>query len=209
MKISGGGTLAQFVAPSSCSGAACYKGVVGEQVMTEGKHYWEVTVTAGDQGWSNVGVTVEAPKSDRESLYHRTDRPNSWMISDYAGGLNGPNEDDEMPFSKHPYRIPQGETVGVLLDLDLGSLMFYKKDDTTGEMKLASKGYPCGVAGRLVRTVEAGHKTVTWKLNTSACMPTVAPLLDDWDKYPEALWKHGLYLRPQCDPNCDSTMYNC
>jgi hypothetical protein len=105
--------------------------------LTTGKHYWEVEILA--VGGVCIGVT--RPNLDLNRDYADRDSTDGWFIDNYGGRLfgNGKHGDDEAG------DIDDGDRVGVLLDLDEGSLRFFVNDVQHGP------GYPAGsVTGPVV-----------------------------------------------------------
>jgi hypothetical protein len=88
--------------------------------LTAGKHYWEVVILNDDEGFTCVGVT--RPNLDPDDDYSLRASTDGWFIRAYGGALygNGKEGDDAAG------TIDDGERVGVLLDLDEGSLRFFK-----------------------------------------------------------------------------------
>jgi hypothetical protein len=91
-----------------------------ETELTEGKHYWEVELLSERVGMIAVGIS-------RPNLYPTGDYAvgeftDGWFIDAYNGSLCGNGKD----FSDGAGCYKQGDRVGVLLDLDDGSLRFFK-----------------------------------------------------------------------------------
>jgi hypothetical protein len=110
--------------------------------LTAGKHYWEVEILRDEVG---VFVGVTKPNLDPKGYYYAETSTAGWFIVTDAGSLygNGKGEDDEAG------KIDEGDRVGVLLDLDEGSLRFFKNDVQHGP------GYPAGsVTGPVVCAVQ-------------------------------------------------------
>jgi hypothetical protein len=111
--------------------------------LTAGKHYWEVEIVNDGSGGVFVGAT--RPNLDPDGYYCTPDCTDGWFISSWAGSLcgNGKADDDEAG------TIDTGDRVGVLLDLDEGSLRFFKNGVQHGP------GYPAGsVTGPVVCAVQ-------------------------------------------------------
>jgi hypothetical protein len=109
--------------------------------LTEGKHYWEVELVSEE--FFNTLVGISRPNLSTQGSYHWT--TNAWFMCAENGTLwgNGKQDNDEAG----PYE--QGDRVGVLLDLDDGSLRFFKNGVQHGP------GYPAGsVTGPVVRAVQ-------------------------------------------------------
>jgi hypothetical protein len=118
--------------------------------LTEGRHYWEVQLL-----WESVAgicVGVSRPNLDAVGDYLPSACTDSWFITAHSGALygNGKYNDDKAG------RYNQGDRVGVLLDLNNGSLLFFKNGVQHGP------GYAAGsVTGPVVAAVEmdfAGNK---------------------------------------------------
>jgi hypothetical protein len=111
--------------------------------LTAGKHYWEVVILNDPQG--NVLVGVTRPNLDPNGDYSDRASTDGWFIDTYLGRVygNGKAGDDDAG------SIDEGDRVGVLLDLDEGSLRFFKNDVQHGP------GYPPGsVTGPVVCAVQ-------------------------------------------------------
>jgi hypothetical protein len=111
--------------------------------LTEGKHYWEVELRSEDFGNTNVGIS--RPNLDSTGYYYLRGCTDAWFMYPQDGSLygNGKQDDD----AAGPYK--QGDRVGVLLDLDDGSLRFFKNGVQHGS------GYPAGsVTGPVVHAVQ-------------------------------------------------------
>jgi hypothetical protein len=114
----------------------------GVELMA-GKHYWEMVILNDDVGSTCVGVT--RPNLDPNGDYTRRERTEGWFMVPADGSLygNGKEDDDKAG------HIDEGERVGVLLDLDEGSLRFFKNGVQHGP------GYPAGsVTGPVVCAVQ-------------------------------------------------------
>jgi hypothetical protein len=116
--------------------------------ITEGKHYWEVKLLSKHTGLAFIGIS--RPNLDPTGDYwgHR-ECTDAWLMHGYDGSLwgNGKVNDD----TAGPYK--QGDRVGMLLDLDDGSLRFFKNGVAHGP------GYPAGsVTGPVVAAVQMYHK---------------------------------------------------
>jgi hypothetical protein len=111
--------------------------------LTAGKHYWEVEILNDDNATVCVGVT--RPNLDPDGDYSARASTDSWFIYNQAGSLcgNGKECDDAAG------SIDEGDRVGVLLDLDEGSLRFFKNGVQHGP------GFPAGsVTGPVVCAVQ-------------------------------------------------------
>jgi hypothetical protein len=116
--------------------------------LTEGKHYWEVELLSENIGGiciTNTFIGVSRPNLDPTRYYIGRECTDGWFIAAFNGYLygNGKEGDDEAGTYK------QGDRVGVLLDLDNGSLRFFKNGVQHGP------GYPAGsVTGAVVAAVQ-------------------------------------------------------
>jgi hypothetical protein len=111
--------------------------------LTVGKHYWEVVILKDDGANSVVGVT--RPNLDPNGNYALAASTDGWFILPNSGSLwgNGKESDDAAG------TIDEGDRVGVLLDLDEGSLRFFKNGVQHGP------GFPAGsVTGPVVCAVQ-------------------------------------------------------
>jgi hypothetical protein len=92
---------------------------------------------------SNILIGISRPNLSPTGFYGSS--TDSWLICAEDGGLygNGKDDDDEARGYK------QGDHVGVLLDLDNGSLRFFKNGVQHGP------GYPAGsVTGPVVHALQ-------------------------------------------------------
>jgi hypothetical protein len=111
--------------------------------LTVGKHYWEVELLNGVGGKVFIGVT--RPNLDPDHDYAKEENTDGWFICDWGGGLYGNGQENHDQVGD----MDQGDRVGVLLDLDEGSLRFFKNGVQHGP------GYPAGsVAGPVVCAVQ-------------------------------------------------------
>jgi hypothetical protein len=146
--------------------------------ITEGKHYWEVelvsdvlalssTLSSAPHYWESenvrIAIGVSRPNLDPVGDYGFKDCTNGWFVNAHSGGLfgngkyNGKEGDDEVG----PYK--QGDRVGVLLDLDNGSLRFFKNGVQHGP------GYAAGsVTGPVVAAVQLYYKDASVRMLPNA-----------------------------------------
>jgi hypothetical protein len=129
--------------------------------LTEGKHYWEVELL------SNVGgimIGISRPNLDPTEDYYRRDCTDGWFLCPYNGGIFGNGKQNEYYGTAGSYK--QGDRVGVLLDLDNGSLRFFKNGVQHGA------GYPAGsVVGPVVHAVQMGNMNSSARLLQNAKAP--------------------------------------
>ena len=100
----------------------------GEE-LTEGRHYWEVEVLSG---YPLIGVCRS--DADPRAYHGRHDDTTVWLMDALDGELfgNGKQDDDQAG------GFNNGDRMGILLDLDDGSLRFFKNGVEHGP------GYPAG-----------------------------------------------------------------
>ena len=116
-----------------------YHLVTGGSPMTEGRHYWEVELTAG----CSILVGAVRPGLDHEKSH--CDTNDAYFIAGASGGLcgNGKRGADWQG------KFAQGDRIGVLLDLDAGWMRLYRNGKRCGP------GFTEGVTGPLVRAAVA------------------------------------------------------
>jgi hypothetical protein len=128
--------------------------------LTEGKHYWEVELLSESMACIFIGIS--RPNLDPTGEYYDSDCTDGWFIGAYSGCLcgNGKQFDDRAGAYK------QGDRVGVLLDLNNGSLRFFKNGVQHGP------GYPAGsVMGPVVAAVQMYYKDSSVRLLLNAEAP--------------------------------------
>jgi hypothetical protein len=131
----------------------------GEE-LTEGKHYWEVEVVAR-RGYAAIGVC--RPDANPRAFHGWREQTTVWLMSAGSGCLfgNGKCGDNKAGDFSH------GDRVGVLLDLDDGSLRFFKNGVQHGP------GYPAGsVAGPVALVVQMNSVRDKARLLPGAKWPT-------------------------------------
>jgi hypothetical protein len=129
--------------------------------LTEGKHYWEVELPIV-LALSSIFIGISRPNLDPTKNYWRRECADGWFMYAGFGTLygNGKEDDDEAGGYK------QGDRVGVLLDLDNGSLRFFKNGVQHGP------GYPAGsVTGPVVAAVQMANKDSSARLLPNAETP--------------------------------------
>ena len=101
-----------------------YKGqlVTGGSPMTEGRHYWEVELTAGY--FFMVGAV--RPGLDHDKAHHHTN--NAYFIDGGNGCLFGNGKCGADPQGG----FAEGDRIGVLLDLDAGWMRLYRSGKWCG-----------------------------------------------------------------------------
>jgi hypothetical protein len=130
--------------------------------LTEGKYYWEVELVSGKL---DICIGISRPNLDPTKDYGLEDCTDGWFIfagngSHYGNGKNGEEEDDIAG------GYNQSDRVGVLLDLDSGSLRFFKNGVQHGP------GYPAGsVAGPVVAAVQMFYRDQSVRILPNAVAP--------------------------------------
>jgi hypothetical protein len=128
--------------------------------MTEGKHFWEVERLSRSAPILLIGIS--RPNLDATGCYVERDCTDGWFIHADQGSLygNGKEGDDVAGDYK------QGDRVGMLLDLDNGSLRFFKNGVEHGP------GYPAGsVTGPVVAAVQMYNEDESVRLLPNAEAP--------------------------------------
>jgi hypothetical protein len=127
--------------------------------LTEGKHYWEVQLLSEKITLTFIGIS----RPNLDPTRDPTDpKMTAWFMYAEDGSLwgNGKLNDDAAGACK------QGDRVGVLLDLDDGSLRFFKNGEQHGP------GYPAGsVTGPVVHAVQMCHEDESVRLLPNAEAP--------------------------------------
>jgi hypothetical protein len=130
--------------------------------LTEGKHYWEVELLSGVMGCYISLVGITRPNLDPTGQHFLVTCTDGWFIDNGNSGLygNGKQNDD------HAGRYEKGDRVGVLLNLDDGSLRFFKNGAPNGP------GYPAGsVTGPVVAAVQMCNENESMRLLPDAEVP--------------------------------------
>jgi hypothetical protein len=86
--------------------------------LTEGRHYWEVELLSKDVGF----VGISRPNLNPTGGYFLRNCTDGWFMFAYNGALHGNGKD----LYDRAGAYKQGDRVGVLLDLNDGSLRFFK-----------------------------------------------------------------------------------
>ena len=115
--------------------------VTGGSPMTEGRHYWEVELTAG------YAILVGAVRPGLDHNKSHSLSNDAYFISGDGGALCGNGK-----FRADPQgQFAQGDRIGVLLDLDAGWMRLYRNGKRCGP------GFTEGVTGPLVRAAQLVH----------------------------------------------------
>jgi hypothetical protein len=128
--------------------------------LTEGKHYWEVKLLS--ENINSIEVGISRPNLDPLADYSDGACTDIWFVSFFDGSLfgNGKEYDDGAG------ECAQGDRVGMLLDLDNGSLRFFKNGAQHGP------GYPAGsVTGPVVHAVQMFYSGTSVRLLPNAEAP--------------------------------------
>jgi hypothetical protein len=159
VELSEDGTLATAFAQHFNDYSHVTTGV--EQI--EGRHYWEVELLSKHRyGLGGTYVGVSRPNLDPVGNYLRRGYTNSWFIDMEDGALygNGKSEDDAAG------EYDKGDRVGVLLDLNNGSLLFFKNGVQHGP------GYAAGsVTGPVVGAAELAYADQAVRLHADVAFP--------------------------------------
>ena len=145
-----------------------YQLVTGGSPMTEGRHYWEVEITAG---YDFFMVGAVPPGLDHDKDHHRTN--DAYLIDGANGSLwgNGKFCDDLQG------QFAEGDRIGVLLDLDAGWMRIYRNGKRCGP------GYTEGVTGPLVRAAQLAYAGDKLTVLPGATAPEGAGDADEpWDE---------------------------
>jgi hypothetical protein len=128
--------------------------------LTEGKHYWEVELLSKSVGYIMIGIS--RPNLNPKGKYTGGDCTDVWFMSNSNGSLRGNGKDYRF---EQAGGYEQGDRVGMLLDLDDGSLRFFKNGaqhgpgypagSVTGPVVAAASLYSKGDSVRLLQNVEA------------------------------------------------------
>jgi hypothetical protein len=114
----------------------------GGSPMTEGRHYWEVEITAADA--AEIAFMVGAARPGLDHDKHHCRGNDAYFISGYTGTLcgNGKSHADSQG------EFATGDRIGVLLDLDAGWMRIYRNGERCGP------GFTEGVTGPLARAAQ-------------------------------------------------------
>jgi hypothetical protein len=124
-------------------GSGIYSLTTSGTELTAGKHYWEVEVLSEQMGGTFFGIS--RPNLDSRGCYYRRECTDGWLMYAYDGSCCGNGKSFDDPAGEYK----QGDRVGVLLDLNDGSLRFFKNGVQHGP------GYSAGsVTGSVVAAVQ-------------------------------------------------------
>eukprot|EP00931_Biecheleriopsis_adriatica_P100093 TRINITY_DN7511_c0_g1_i1.p1 TRINITY_DN7511_c0_g1~~TRINITY_DN7511_c0_g1_i1.p1 ORF type:complete len:201 (+),score=30.72 TRINITY_DN7511_c0_g1_i1:76-678(+) len=154
MEVSGEGMVL-----SRTSGSDFARHATGEEELSTGVHMWEVVLNSGAVTNSNRDMKIGVAKSgcELEKGDHH-DKGKAWYLRTHDACLYGgdmdPDDQEDLVLGRGVGRkkgkmFLVGDRIGVRLDCDNGSLMFFKNGEPWGE------GFPAGsVALPVVRAVE-------------------------------------------------------
>jgi hypothetical protein len=128
--------------------------------ITEGKHFWEVELLS--ENVRNMFIGISRPNLDPTGTYWGGNCTDASFMFTTGGSLwgNGKHGNDGAGSYK------QGDRVGVLLDLDNGSLRFFKNGVQHGP------GYPAGsVTGPVVAAVQMYNRHASVRMLPNAEAP--------------------------------------
>jgi hypothetical protein len=132
--------------------------------ISAGKHYWEVELLSENTKirMGNTMIGISRPNLDPTGHYYGRNCTDGWFIAANSGALYGNGTEDDDRAGKYK----QGDRVGVLLDLDNGSLRFFKNGVENGP------GYPAGsVTGPVVAAVQLYYEDASLRLLPNAEAP--------------------------------------
>jgi hypothetical protein len=130
----------------------------GEE-LTEGKHYWEVELLSEEVGANFIGIC--RPNLDPTGWYYSKDSTDGWFMEAGRGSLRGNGKEGHVDAAGY---CNQGDRLGVLLDLDDGSLRFFRNGAQHGP------GYPAGsVTGPVVAAVQLFYENHSVRLPPDVC----------------------------------------
>jgi hypothetical protein len=137
----GGVTLSEGGAVAMQTGGDYTLTTTGTE-LTEGKHYWEVELLSEEV---RIFVGISRPNLDPSRYYISRECTDGWFIYAIGGALYGNGKEH----NNYAGGYNQSDRVGVLLDLNIGSLRFFKNGVQHGP------GYPAGsVTGPVVAAVQ-------------------------------------------------------
>ena len=131
----------------------------GEE-LTEGRHFWEVEYISG-----SMYLGVCRPDAHPRAYHGAREPTTAWLMSAYGGSLFSNGQEGSDPEGG----FNEGDRMGILLDLDDGSLRFFKNGvqhgpgypagSVTGPVALGAQMYYEGTAVRLLPDAAwpAGH----------------------------------------------------
>jgi hypothetical protein len=143
--------------------------------LTAGKHYWEVELLTEKMNCNFIGISRPnlnptgqywgSYSADAAGEYWKRECTDGWFMYADDGALFGNGKFNNNKAGGYK----QGDRVGMLLDLDNGSLRFFKNGGQHGP------GYAAGsVTGPVVAAVQMGNKNSSVRLLPNAEAPANA-----------------------------------
>jgi hypothetical protein len=155
VNLSEGGTVATEITDINV-----FSHITSRHELTEGRHYWEVELLSEKMAYIFIGVS--RPNLDPVGDYVESFCTDGWFIHMGDGTLYGNGKEDDD--AAGPYK--QGDRLGVLLDLNNGSLLFFKNGVQHGP------GYAAGsVTGPVVAAAELSFEGNKVRLHANAAFP--------------------------------------
>jgi hypothetical protein len=159
----GGVTLSEGGAVAM-QAAAMYTLTTTGTELTAGMHYWEVELLSESVRCIMIGIS--RPNLNPAGTYFDRNCTDGWFMYACSGCLFGNGKDFN---SDEAGAYNQGDSVGVLLDLNIGSLRFFKNGVQHGS------GYPAGsVTGPVVAALQMGYTGCSVRLLPNAEAPANA-----------------------------------
>jgi hypothetical protein len=133
--------------------------------LTAGRHYWEVELLS--QSMSCIYIGISKPNLDPKGVYCSTN--GCWFTCAESGTLFGNGKAYDAAGDYNQGGCKQGDRVGMLLDLDSGSLRFFINGVQHGA------GFAAGsVTEPVVAAVHMANKDSTLRLLPNAEAPASA-----------------------------------
>jgi hypothetical protein len=166
--LSNGGTVAIKYGPTNTYRAG-YTLVTSGTQLTSGRHYWEVVLLNKDD-IPAICIGISSPDLDPTGFYGTEESTDGWFVAVGSGTLcgNGMSSDGWMTANIRGTAdgYQQGDHVGVLLDLDEGSLRFFKNGVLNGA------SYPPGsVHGPVVHALQMYYSGSRQQLLAASTWP--------------------------------------
>jgi hypothetical protein len=135
--------------------------------LTEGTHYWEVELLS--ENMSCIMIGISRPNLNPAGRYNERTCTDGWFIHSLSGSLFGNGKDHTNGDGAIGNAYNQSDRVGVLLDLNDGSLRFFQNGVQHGP------GYPAGsVTGPVVAALQMAETGSSVRLLLNAEAPANA-----------------------------------
>jgi hypothetical protein len=143
--------------------------------MTEGRHYWEVEITAFRKDpLISIGVVpVSSTDHNSSAVRSQSFQTEACMMFLNNGCLFGRGKSQLAPQGEAGKVFAQGDCVGMLLDLDASWMRFYRNGKRCGP------GFTEGVKGPLVRAAHLSHEGQMITALPGAVIPEGAGATDE------------------------------